>query len=79
MVLKIASVFLLFFGAFGISAQTNRDGGELMENSANATPRMSSQSSEDEVKKIIVELDRAYQEAVKNNDTKTMARIVLAF
>src|SRR4030095_14803189 len=37
----------------------------------------SSQSSgQDEVKKIIVELDRAYQEAVKNNDAKTMARIL---
>jgi Domain of unknown function (DUF4440) len=37
---------------------------------------MSSQSSEDEAKKIIVELDRAYQDAVKNNDAKTMERIL---
>ena len=47
-----------------------------MEDSANVRRRMSSQSSEDEVKKNIVELDRAYQEAVKNNDAKTMARIL---
>jgi ketosteroid isomerase-like protein len=77
MTLKMVSVFLVIFGAFSISAQTNRNGRELMENSANARPRISSQSSgQDEVKKIIVELDRAYQEAVKNNDAKTMARIL---
>jgi ketosteroid isomerase-like protein len=75
MALKMASVFLLIF-AFGISAPTNRNGGELIENSANATPHMSSQFGRDDVKEIIVELDRAYQEAVKNNDTRTMARIL---
>jgi ketosteroid isomerase-like protein len=75
MTLKIASGFLLIF-AFGISAETNRNGGELMENSANATQPMSSQSGTDDVKEIIVELDRGYQEAVKNNDARTMARIL---
>ena len=77
MTLKMVSVFLVIFGAFSISAQTNRHGRELMENSASARPHISSQSSgQDDVKKIIVELDRAYQEAVKNNDAKTMARIL---
>jgi ketosteroid isomerase-like protein len=76
MALKIASVFLVILCALGISAQTNRNGGRLMESAASATPRMSSQSSEGQVKKAIVELDRAYQEAVKNNDAKTMARIL---
>jgi hypothetical protein len=75
MALRMASVVLLIF-AFGISAQTDRNGGELMENSANATPRIPSQSRKDNVKEIIVELDRAYQGAVKNNDMKTMARIL---
>src|SRR4030095_4672951 len=76
MALKIASGLLVILCALGISAQTNRNGGRLMESAASATPRMSSQSSEGQVKKAIVELDRAYQEAVKNNDAKTMARIL---
>jgi ketosteroid isomerase-like protein len=76
MTLKMVYVFLVISGAFGISTQTRTHGTPLMENSTNVRQRMSSQSSEDEVKKVIVELDRAYQEAVKNNDVKTMARIL---
>jgi ketosteroid isomerase-like protein len=76
MAMEMATVFLMILSAFSISAQTNTNGGNLMEQAANAKPRMSSQSSEDELKKIIVELDSAYQEAVKDNDAKTMARIL---
>src|SRR4029434_5417525 len=76
MTLKMVSVFLVISSAFGIFTQTHRNGRVLMENSAHLRPRMSSQSSEDEAKKIIVELDRAYQDAVKNNDAKTMERIL---
>jgi ketosteroid isomerase-like protein len=76
MALKIGAVFLVIFCALGIYARTNRNGGMLMESTARATPCMSSQSSDGEVKKAIVELDRAYQDAVKNNDATTMARIL---
>jgi hypothetical protein len=76
MALKTGSMFLVIFCTLGISAQTNRNGRKPMERAATATPRRSSQSSEDEVRKAIVELDREYQEAVKNKYAKTVARIL---
>lgn len=75
MTMKVTTVLMMILTAVGICAQTNRNGGELMNKGASAK-RTSLQSNEDKVKKIIVELDRAYQEAVKNNDAKTMARIL---
>lgn len=73
-----ASVMLLMIStAFCVSAQTNQNEEKLRKKPA-AIPKLGipSQPSEDNVKKTIVELDRQYQEAVKNNDAKTMALIL---
>lgn len=72
---KAVTLVLLVFSVSGVAAQTNRKAGKLTATTAMAKLRVSSQGGDD-VKKIIIELDREYQEAVKNNDAKTMARIL---
>lgn len=77
---KNIAVYLLiswFVGlAFSVSAQTLDKSQQLSSKKMKQKTLSKPSATVEEVKSTIIELDRKYQEAVKNNDAETMAQIL---
>ena len=73
---RITSIILILFCSLvctlSSAAQVNKKDEKLMKKNVETNQKQQSNSGDEEIKKIVAELDTKYQQAVKMNDAATM-------